>query len=308
MSHLVDSQKLAAFLLGFHGRVLKSILGTGIEGNIRKVQDVHGCLTKLDEAAFVLADKITAAEYANLGTLLREAGELHDDVCGIGPVEETVSERGALQKLERVALERIEFLIRRVVQKEPNLAAWQEVGTALAELRHRVAYVHKTVPIPHADWEHLNSAVDRLPPDDRKLARPFIFRMEYKTLRNLGIKCIDAYDNICQCLSSPARQQVAITPSAPAEMAPSPPSVELKGQGKPPLVLGKERRVLTGPQYDVIQALLDAGSGGLNKDEVEDKSRHSDARKILKRLVDSDPAWAKVISFAGRTGGRYHIL
>ena len=55
----------------------------------------------------MLADKLTAAEYANLRTLLHEAGELHDVVCGIGPGEETVSERRAMEKLERVALERI---------------------------------------------------------------------------------------------------------------------------------------------------------------------------------------------------------
>jgi len=278
MSSLIDSQRLAAFLLGFHGRLLRSILGTGIEGDIRKVQDVHGCLKKLDEAAFVLADKLTAAEYANLGTLLHEAGELHDVVCGIGPVEETVSERRAMEKLGRVALERIEFLIRRDIQKKPTLAAWQEVGTALAELRHRVAYVYTSVPIPHADWELLNCAVDRLPPEDHRLAHPFIFGIKYRNLSDLAIQIRDAYDDLCQCLSSPDhpdRQQEPITLSVPVDAQPPPPSVELKGQGRPPLVVGNAKPVLTPAQYDVIEALLTAGCGGLNKNELEIKSRHS---------------------------------
>jgi hypothetical protein len=137
MSPLIDSQRLAAFLLGFHCRVLKSILGTGIDGDIRKAQDVHGVLNKLDEAAFVLAHELTAAEYANLGALLHEAGELHDLVCGIGPVEETIGERRSLEKLERAKLVRIDFLIQRIVKPNPTLAAWLEVGTALAELRHK---------------------------------------------------------------------------------------------------------------------------------------------------------------------------
>jgi hypothetical protein len=311
MCPLIDSQRLAAFRLGFQGRILKSILGTGIEGDIRKVQDVHGCLRALDEAAFVLADKLTAAEFANLVESLHEAGELHVIVCGIGPVEETVSERRALEKLERVALDRIDFLIRRVVQKEPKLAAWREVGTALSELRHRVVYIYETVPIPEVDWENLNTAVDRLSPEVHELARQFIFRMKYRNLSDLGVKIRDAYDDISQCLSSPddpVRQQVPTTPSPPPEVTAPPLSVELRGQGKPPLVLGKEKKVLTFQRYNVILALLEAGSGGLNKDDIETKSGHADARKILQRLSESDPDWATVIQLAGVTGGRYRVL
>ncbi len=166
---LRDSQRLAVFLLGYHGLSLKSILGAGIEGGIFKVQDVHVCLKKLDEAAFVLADKLTAAEYANLEKALHEAGELHDLVCGIGPVEETVGERRSLEKLEWAKLERIDFLFRRIVKKDLPLAAWLEVGIALAKLRHKVAYVYKSVPIPSKDWKQLNDAVDRLSPNDHSL-------------------------------------------------------------------------------------------------------------------------------------------
>ena len=115
---LVDSQRLAAFVLRCHLRFLRSILRTGIDGDVPKIRDVHGCRTTIGEATFVLADRLTAAEYANLENALHEAGELHDVVCGIGPVEETISERASLEKLERVPVERIEFLVRRVVQKD----------------------------------------------------------------------------------------------------------------------------------------------------------------------------------------------
>ena len=71
-----------------------------------------------------------------------------DLTCDIGPVKETVSERRSLEKLERTKLERIDFIVRRIGQKNPTLAAWQEVGTALADLRHKVAHVYTTVPIP----------------------------------------------------------------------------------------------------------------------------------------------------------------
>ena len=104
MSFLIDSQRLAAFLLGFHGG-LQRFLGTGIKGDIRKVQDVHGCLKKFDEAALRAGGQAHSGGIRKLTTLLHEAGELHDVVCGIGPSEETVSERRAMEKLERVALD-----------------------------------------------------------------------------------------------------------------------------------------------------------------------------------------------------------
>ena len=52
----------------------------------------------------------------------------------------------------------------------------------------------------------------------------------------------------------------------------------------------------------MIKSLLDAGPAGSSKDDFEINSKHSDARKILKRLSDSDPDWASVISFPGSTG------
>jgi hypothetical protein len=89
---------------------------------------------------------------------------------------------------------------------------------------------------------------------------------------------------------------------------PPPKSVVLTEDGKPPIVLGKVKPILSKPQYEVIKALLDAGSKGLNKSDLETKGKHSDARRILKRLSGADPDWAKVISFPGRTWGRYRLL
>jgi hypothetical protein len=83
--------------------------------------------------------------------------------------------------------------------------------------------------------------------------------------------------------------------------------VVLRGFSDHPTVCGVEKRPLTLPQYDVVSALLEAGERGLGKDELERKSKHGDARKILKRLAESDPDWSAVIRFPGRAGGGYRI-
>jgi hypothetical protein len=89
---------------------------------------------------------------------------------------------------------------------------------------------------------------------------------------------------------------------------PRPPSVVLSGRGKPPVVRGKPKPVLTFARDNVVTALLEAGDGGLSKDELEERSGHRDARGILRRLAASDPDWAAVISFPGTTGRRYRLL
>jgi hypothetical protein len=84
-------------------------------------------------------------------------------------------------------------------------------------------------------------------------------------------------------------------------------SVILRGPGDPVIVCGKEKSKLTRPQYDVIKALLAAGEDGLSKDKLDECSSHNYAYKILQRLRDSDPDWAKVIQMADRAWGRYRI-
>lgn len=84
--------------------------------------------------------------------------------------------------------------------------------------------------------------------------------------------------------------------------------IVLDGPGKPITVKGNEKAALTDPQYHVIQALLEAGSPGLNKDQLVKKSGHGDAVRILKRIARIDGDWQEVIGLAGKPGGRYRVL
>lgn len=72
-------------------------------------------------------------------------------------------------------------------------------------------------------------------------------------------------------------------------------------------VNGKRKIGLTPAQADVVQALYEAGEAGLNKDELEANSGHSDARRILSRLVEKDADWAAVIHLAGAAHGGYRL-
>jgi hypothetical protein len=94
------------------------------------------------------------------------------------------------------------------------------------------------------------------------------------------------------------------TPPDPQDV----PSVQLRGRDEAPLVLGREKPQLSEGEYNVIEALLDAGDRGLSKDKLDEKSGHTEARKFLTRLRNSDPDWAAVIRLPGRPGrGGYRI-
>jgi hypothetical protein len=83
--------------------------------------------------------------------------------------------------------------------------------------------------------------------------------------------------------------------------------LSLSGRGNPVHLNGHEKAALNDPQYNVLQALIEAGAKGLNKDELVQKSGHSDARGILTRLSASDPDWKQVIVMPGKPGGRYRV-
>jgi hypothetical protein len=310
---LVDSQRLAAFRLGFHVRQLRSILGEGIKGILfHPVPDVHPCRRAIEDAALVLASQFTSMESDGLRTSLHQAGELHDLACGARPEEDGESERVALGKLERDTLDRIDFLITKVGRKNADLAAWLEVGTALADLRHKVSYVYEEVPIPPEDWEQLKGAVDQLPDQDRRLAGSFLFTFKFKTLNLLGVRLREAYDDLCQCLASPdptltQAERVPTPPEPSVDVSSASGCVVLRGQRKSPLVLGKPMPALTSEQYDVVKFLILAGDDGVTKDQLENDSRHGDARRILSRLRASNECWAQVILMAVKRGGRYRI-
>lgn len=81
--------------------------------------------------------------------------------------------------------------------------------------------------------------------------------------------------------------------------------VRLFGPGTKPIVLGRQKKPLTGARYLVVKALLDAGEAGLSKAELE--TLCGDAVNVLKRLADSDPDWKMVIKLAKKKGNRYRI-
>jgi hypothetical protein len=102
-------------------------------------------------------------------------------------------------------------------------------------------------------------------------------------------------------VQGPGREpQGEVTPASP----PLPPVV-LEGPDKKPIVLGREKKRLSKARYDVVKALLDHGP--LSKDELDDKSGHTEARKLLRDLADSDPDWKEVIIFPEVYGVGYDI-
>ena len=87
-----------------------------------------------------------------------------------------------------------------------------------------------------------------------------------------------------------------------------PKSVVLRGKDKGPIVRGSEKTILTTRQYKIIEALLVAGENGLTKDQLDEKSGRSEARKDLAELRKSDADWAAVIHMPGKAGrGGYRI-
>jgi len=84
-------------------------------------------------------------------------------------------------------------------------------------------------------------------------------------------------------------------------------SVLLFQQHKPPLVKGTEVSALNEPQYNVVFALLEAPNNTLSKSELDKKSGHQDAYRILGRLAKKE-GWINVIRMAGQAGMGYQIL
>jgi hypothetical protein len=85
------------------------------------------------------------------------------------------------------------------------------------------------------------------------------------------------------------------------------PAIVVGERGARPVVNGKEKRPLTDAQFDIVKALLKAGSLGLSRDQLDKESGRGDALKTLRRLADSDADWAAVIKFPGVKGGGYHM-
>jgi hypothetical protein len=64
---------------------------------------------------------------------------------------------------------------------------------------------------------------------------------------------------------------------------------------------------LTPAQYDVIQALVEAGDAGLFFNALMDRSGHSHPHKILGRLTNTRPEWRHIIRFPGTSWRGYRL-
>jgi hypothetical protein len=82
--------------------------------------------------------------------------------------------------------------------------------------------------------------------------------------------------------------------------------VTLFGPGDAPLIDGKRKSPLTKAQYDVVKTLIEAGPDGLTKDGLAQRSKHSDAVGVMRRLA-KDHRWKSVLRFPGKVGGHYRV-
>jgi hypothetical protein len=88
------------------------------------------------------------------------------------------------------------------------------------------------------------------------------------------------------------------------------PTLVLGEFGGYPIINGKRKRPLTEPQYDVVRAIADEGELGLTTSQLDQRTRHGDARRVLKNLAMSDADWASIILFPGKKnkGQGYRIV
>jgi len=83
--------------------------------------------------------------------------------------------------------------------------------------------------------------------------------------------------------------------------------VVLTSRREPPIVNGKAApNKLTKAQYDVVEALLNAGPAGLTQTALATKSGHGGGHKIARRLANKSP-WDAVIHFPDGAGRHYRI-
>jgi hypothetical protein len=74
------------------------------------------------------------------------------------------------------------------------------------------------------------------------------------------------------------------------------------------VTIGGSEKKLRKAGFDCVKALYNAGPSGLTKDQLDIKSGHSEARKILSLLKRSDADWHEVIVFPGvNAAGGYRL-
>jgi len=135
------------------------------------------------------------------------------------------------------------------------------------------------------------------------LFEAFALLRSLKIVKTKGPKNFPGTFFICDSISKAAATvELPDTPIAVSE------KVMLFGPDKPPTVFGKVKRtLLSRAQHDVIKALIESGEDGLTKDTLISKSGRSDPRGILRRLMEKDRDWKRVIRFPGKPGRGYRI-
>lgn len=89
-------------------------------------------------------------------------------------------------------------------------------------------------------------------------------------------------------------------------LANSVPPIVLNGPLNPPVIYGKPKPV-TAAEYNVLKALLDAGSAGLAKDLLASNSGHEGAVNILKRLAKKGDGWDRLIALPKTKNRGYRL-
>jgi hypothetical protein len=85
-------------------------------------------------------------------------------------------------------------------------------------------------------------------------------------------------------------------------------AIVLRSIDEQPVVNGvKKAAIRSTVAYDGLRALIQAGEQGLTKDRLDRQSRHTDTRKSLRELAESDPDWKTVILLPGTAGMRYRV-
>lgn len=123
-----------------------------------------------------------------------------------------------------------------------------------------------------------------------------------------GIELLDETTSVTSNTNPKGQQQPQETDKRASPQVLSECPVELRGPGRRVLVLGKQKPRLTQAKYNVIDALTRCWPRTLTKDELVKSSGHTDARKTLSSLADSDSDWAQVINMAGAPGKGYGLI
>ena len=173
--------------------------------------------------------------------------------------------------------------------------AWQsECSSSLRDSRE---FCWKDADLPFASDPQLWSA-----PIGNLAQLPNYF---FSEISNLFLASVYAIETLFYMNhTSPADDPVTMNESD-VEARTASGSVILRGMHKRPIVKGRKVKPLTSGRYDLIRRLIEAGEGGMTKDEMEFTC--SSARTMLKALCKRNEGWDNVIHMAKETGGGYSI-